>query len=391
MKRYRIALVVALALATPSLLAADFPEGAKNRFQFELGGAWDSFDTEARLDVTRGGVVSAGATIDFEKLLDVPVMETHFRGLGQWRFSNVSYVQFGFETISRAGRRVIDEEIAWGDVTYSAGARIDGSFDSTEVYLGYRFDMFRADNVKVGGTIGFSYWDVEGALTGAGTLTEPDGSTQEGSFEKGFGIQAPVPVIGIVVAVAIGASLFARVLPAGFIPEEDQGIFGVNVQLPAGASLERTSLVLKKVEDILATTDGLDSYQTVGGYGAVTSTYQSNYGTIFVRMKPWADRKTAALHVNGIMGGLRPQFAAIPEAVIFPFNIPTLSGFGAASGFNFLLQDRSGSLSVEQLGEQSQKFLAAARQRPELGTVFLRQSPPPRGGSSEPCCLEWSS
>ena len=181
--------------------------------------------------------------------------------------------------------------------------------------------------------------------------------------------------IAIVAAVAIGASLFARVLPAGFIPDEDQGILGINVQLPPGASLERTSVVLKQIEDILAKTDGLDSYQTVGGYGAVTSTFQPNYGTIFVRLKPWEERKTAALHVNGIMGGLRKQFAAIPEAIIFPFNIPTLSGFGAASGFNFLLQDRSGSLTVEQLGEQTQKFLAAARQRPELGTVFTSFDP----------------
>ena len=213
-----------------------------------------------------------------------------------------------------------------------------------------------------------------------------------GSFFKGFNkafdvgtkgyvkvsrllVRRSLLTIGIVVAVALGASLFARVLPAGFIPDEDQGIFGVNVQLPPGASLERTSLVLKKIEDILAKTDGLDSFQTVGGYGAVTSTYQPNYGTIFVRMKPWADRKTAALHVNGIMGGLRPQFAAIPEAVIFPFNIPTLSGFGAASGFNFLLQDRSGSMTIAQLGEQTQKFLAAARQRPELGTVFTSFDP----------------
>jgi len=181
--------------------------------------------------------------------------------------------------------------------------------------------------------------------------------------------------IAIVAAVALGASLFARVLPAGFIPDEDQGIFGVNVQLPPGASLERTSVVLKKIEDILAKTEGLDSYQTVGGFGAVTSTFQSNYGTIFVRMKPWDERKTAALHVNGIMGGLRPQFAAIPEAVIFPFNIPTLSGFGASSGFNFLLQDRSGSLTVAQLGELAQKYIAAARQRPELGTVFTSFDP----------------
>ncbi len=213
-----------------------------------------------------------------------------------------------------------------------------------------------------------------------------------GSFFKGFNkvfavtttgyvavsrvlVRRSLLTIGIVAAVALGASLFARVLPAGFIPDEDQGIFGVNVQLPPGASLERTSAVLKEIEDILAETEGLDSYQTVGGYGAVTSTYQPNYGTIFVRMKPWDERKSEALHVNGIMGGLRSQFAAIPEAIIFPFNIPTLSGFGAASGFNFLLQDRSGSLTVEQLGEQAQKFLTAARQRPELGTVFTSFDP----------------
>jgi hydrophobe/amphiphile efflux-1 (HAE1) family protein len=176
--------------------------------------------------------------------------------------------------------------------------------------------------------------------------------------------------IAIVAAVAIGAGLFARVIPAGFIPDEDQGIFGVNVQLPRGASLERSSLVLKKIEEILARTEGIDSFQTIGGYGAVTSTYQPNYGTIFVRLKPWEERKDPALHVNGIMGALRPQFAAIAEAVVFPFNIPTLSGFGAASGFNFLLQDRSGSLSITQLSELADQFIAAARKRPELGTVF---------------------
>ncbi len=75
------------------------------------------------------------------------------------------------------------------------------------------------------------------------------------------------------------------------------------------------------------------------------------------------------------MAGLQRQFAGIPEAVVFPFNIPTLSGFGAASGFNFLIQDRSGSMTVDQLGEQSRKLIAAARQRPELGNVFTSFDP----------------
>jgi hydrophobic/amphiphilic exporter-1 (mainly G- bacteria), HAE1 family len=181
-----------------------------------------------------------------------------------------------------------------------------------------------------------------------------------------------IVIIGVVV---LGAGFFAKAIPAGFIPDEDQGIMGVNVQLPPGASLARTSEVLKKVEDILAKTEGIESYQTVGGYGVVTNTYQPNYGSLFARLKPWDERHGEALHVKGIMAKLQRQFAGIPEAVIFPFNIPTLSGFGAASGFNFLIQDRTGSMTIDQLGEQAQKFIAAGRQRPELGTLFTSFDP----------------
>ena len=181
-----------------------------------------------------------------------------------------------------------------------------------------------------------------------------------------------IVIIGVVV---LGAGLFAKAIPAGFIPDEDQGIMGVNVQLPPGASLARTSEVLKKVEAILAKTEGIESYQTVGGYGVVTNTFQPNYGSVFARLKPWDERHSEALHVKAIMAGLQKQFATIPEGVIFPFNIPTLSGFGAASGFNFLIQDRTGSMTIDQLGEQAQKFIAAGRQRPELGNLFTSFDP----------------
>ena len=188
-------------------------------------------------------------------------------------------------------------------------------------------------------------------------------------------IRRAIMTIVIIGVVVLGAGFFAKAIPAGFIPDEDQGIMGVNVQLPPGASLARTSEVLKKVEAILAKTEGIESYQTVGGYGVVTNTYQSNYGSLFARLKPWDERHGSELHVKGIMTGLQKQFAAIPEAVIFPFNIPTLSGFGAASGFNFLIQDRTGSMTIDQLGEQAQKFIAAGRQRPELGTLFTSFDP----------------
>jgi HAE1 family hydrophobic/amphiphilic exporter-1 len=181
-----------------------------------------------------------------------------------------------------------------------------------------------------------------------------------------------VLLVGVVV---VGVVLLGRTLPAGFIPDEDQGLFGVNVQLPAAASLERTSTVLRTVEEILAKTEGVDSYQTIGGYGAVTSTYQPNFGSVFVRLKPWDERHGDALHVKNLMAQVNRELAKIPEAVAFTFNIPTISGFGASSGFNFLLQDRSGTMSVDDLGAQARAFLAAGRQRPELASLFTAFDP----------------
>jgi hydrophobic/amphiphilic exporter-1 (mainly G- bacteria), HAE1 family len=188
-------------------------------------------------------------------------------------------------------------------------------------------------------------------------------------------VRRGILTIGIVGIVVLGAVVFARAIPSGFIPDEDQGILGVNVQLPPGASLARTNEVLKKVEAILAKTEGIDSFQTVGGYGVVTNTYQPNYGSLFARLKPWEERHGEELHVKGIMAKLQKEFAAIPEGVIFPFNIPTLSGFGAASGFNFLIQDRTGSMTVDELGEQARAFITAGRQRPEIGNLFTSFDP----------------
>ena len=188
-------------------------------------------------------------------------------------------------------------------------------------------------------------------------------------------VRRGILTIGIVGIVVLGAIVFARAIPTGFIPDEDQGILGVNVQLPPGASLARTSEVLKKVEAILGKTEGIESYQTIGGYGVVTNTYQPNYGSLFARLKPWEERHGEELHVKGIMAKLQREFAAIPEGVVFPFNIPTLSGFGAASGFNFLIQDRTGTMTIDQLGEQTRAFITAGRQRPELGTLFTSFDP----------------
>jgi HAE1 family hydrophobic/amphiphilic exporter-1 len=144
----------------------------------------------------------------------------------------------------------------------------------------------------------------------------------------------------------------------------------INAQLPPASSIERTDQVLRQVEAILARTPGIDSYTTVGGLGMLTNSFSPEFGSLFVRLTPWEERGTHELHVKGIMEHLRIELAAIPEAVIFPFMPPTISGFGAAGGFNFLLQDRSGTLSSQELGEHTGRFLAAARQRPELANLF---------------------
>jgi len=209
-----------------------------------------------------------------------------------------------------------------------------------------------------------------------------------GAFNRGFEkvtsgyikgaqilVRRSILTIGIVALVAVGAGLFGSAIPAGFIPEEDQGILGVNVTLPAGASLERTSAGLSQVEEILGKMEGIESYQTIGGYGVVTSTYQPNFGTIFLRLKPWGERHGEAMHAKAFMARIYAQVSRIPEAIIFPFNIPTISGFGASAGFNFLLQDRSGSMSVERLGELSRTFQEAARKRPEIGNIFTSFDP----------------
>jgi HAE1 family hydrophobic/amphiphilic exporter-1 len=87
-------------------------------------------------------------------------------------------------------------------------------------------------------------------------------------------------------------------------------------------------------------------------------------------LEPWDERNTPELHVNGIQQTLRRSLATIPGAVIFPFTPPTIPGFGAAGGFNFLLQDKSGTMSVADLGKQTGVFLDAARKRPELANLF---------------------
>jgi HAE1 family hydrophobic/amphiphilic exporter-1 len=168
--------------------------------------------------------------------------------------------------------------------------------------------------------------------------------------------------------VALCAVLGKR-LPTGFLPDEDQGYFFVNVQLPDASSLQRTDLVCQKIEKILGETKGVRYITTAAGYSLLSSSSAPYTGFYFVSLTPWDERKTPELHVNGIMQTVnRKLHEQVIEAVAFCFPPPTIQGLGTGGGFSIWIQDRTGG-SVEFLNENLQKFLDAARKRPELANV----------------------
>jgi HAE1 family hydrophobic/amphiphilic exporter-1 len=174
-----------------------------------------------------------------------------------------------------------------------------------------------------------------------------------------------------VILVAFGlVDLFAvRQLPTSFLPEEDYGYMFLNVQLPPAASLERTNAVCKKVEDILSKTDGVEYYNAIGGFSLLNRVSASYNGFFFVALKPWHERTAANLQARAILQTLNGRMSKeIPEAAAIAFMPPSIPGLGSSGGFSFWLQDRSGG-SIDYLDQNLQKFLEAARKRPELTGV----------------------
>jgi len=182
-------------------------------------------------------------------------------------------------------------------------------------------------------------------------------------------IRKPVIAVGILVAFIAIDGLVGRKLPTSFIPEEDQGFLLANVQLPAAASLERTEAVTKKVEGILAKTEGVQAYSSIIGFSLLSRVSSTYNAFMFVQLKPWSEREGAALDARGILRNLnRALGAQVPEATAFAFSPPAIPGFGNAGGFSMWLQDRSGG-SVDFLDQNVKAFLDAARKRPELTGV----------------------
>ena len=181
----------------------------------------------------------------------------------------------------------------------------------------------------------------------------------------------------ILACFAAGAYLIGRKLPTSFLPDEDQGYLYVGLQLPNAASLQRTSEVTRKVEEVLKNTPGVRNYTSVIGFSLLSTVYNTYSGFVFVNFKPWDDRTSLDESYGAIKAHLARELGKIPEGRAFAFAPPSIPGIGTAGGFTAVLEDRAGK-DVSFLSENLDKFMAAARARKELSgvtTTFLPSVP----------------
>lgn len=165
----------------------------------------------------------------------------------------------------------------------------------------------------------------------------------------------------------VAAGFLGKLVPGGFLPEEDQGYYFVNVQLPDAASTQRTDAVVQKIEDQLMQEADIDYVTSVTGYSVLSGAMIPNSAFLFVKLKNWDDRE---LGVNEIIKRTNKGLTStIIEAQAFAFGPPAIPGLGNGSGFSLMIQDKSGN-KPSYLAEETYKFISEAQKRPEIASAF---------------------
>lgn len=178
----------------------------------------------------------------------------------------------------------------------------------------------------------------------------------------------------LLVAVFGGIYVLGKHVPGGFIPDEDKGYLFIAVELPEGASLQRSDAVLKQVEAIVGSTHGVRSALGLAGFNIMNTLNFPNSAMMFVGLEDWEERKDPALKASAIAREWNKKFYGIPGARVFAFGPPPLPGYGNVSGFTLQLQDRSGG-TVEQLAGYVNQLKLAASKRPEIGRISTTFNP----------------
>ncbi|MBS4098537.1 MAG: multidrug efflux RND transporter permease subunit [Sulfuricella sp.] len=169
-------------------------------------------------------------------------------------------------------------------------------------------------------------------------------------------------VYGAVAAVTLG--LF-KIMPTSFVPPEDQGYLIGAALLPDGASLDRTTVVTREVEQGMLKHPAVREVISFTGFNLLDGQVVPNAATYFVILKDWDERKAPDMHADAVLGSLWEGFAKVREANVVAFNPPSIPGLGATGGFNFVIQNR-GEGNAAALEAATKAFILKARKRPEL-------------------------
>jgi hydrophobe/amphiphile efflux-1 (HAE1) family protein len=175
-------------------------------------------------------------------------------------------------------------------------------------------------------------------------------------------------VLAFAVLMALTVFMF-KIVPTGFVPEEDQGYFIVNIQGPEGSSLERTNATMKEIYEILINTPGVAHVVSISGLNFLTSSSDSNSGAMFPVLAPWSERKSKGTQIDSILASVRKKFAGIQGAQVVAFNAPAIQGLSSTGGFQFELEDRT-NLGLDTLQKVMGEIIEAGQKRPELVGLF---------------------
>jgi hydrophobic/amphiphilic exporter-1 (mainly G- bacteria), HAE1 family len=170
------------------------------------------------------------------------------------------------------------------------------------------------------------------------------------------------------ILLAFGAGIFYenQVLPAGFIPNEDQGTVYAIIQTPPGSTLEKTNQVSQRLQQICAEIDGVESVSSLAGYEIMTEGRGSNAGTCLINLKPWSEREHT---VKEIMEELEEKSKGLGAVVEF-FEPPAIPGFGSSGGFSMRLLDKNTDTDYHEFDKINQEFMDNLRERKELAGLF---------------------
>jgi HAE1 family hydrophobic/amphiphilic exporter-1 len=192
-----------------------------------------------------------------------------------------------------------------------------------------------------------------------------------GAYVSAIRKLARVSIVAVVVvagALAVSILIF-YVTPQSFLPDEDQGAIFAALRLPEGASVPRTEAIVKQVEEIVRPIPGVEGILSVVGLNFIDYVASSNQAFFVIRLKPYEARRDSAQSANAIIARLRPQLAAIPGAIAFPFNLPPILGLGSTGGFQYVLEALQGQ-SPNDLAAVLRALLVTANSQSELAGVF---------------------